>query len=483
MSRIVAGPFNRVEGDLEITLETGEDKVQRAEVNSPLYRGFERILLGHKPMDALVYTPRICGICSVTQSVASARALADAMGLSMPKNGELCTNLVLASENITDLITHFYLFFMPDFARDTYAGASWFGDIQGRFKATAGSASTQMLPARADFLHLMGLMAGKWPHTLSLQPGGVAKAIEPKERMRLLAIVAGFKRFLESTLFGDSLTTISQLKSEAELWQWYQQKPWHSSDFRRFLHVAEVQQLHQLGRATDHFLSFGAYGALDEPMWAAGSYRDGQTSPLDISRIAEDHSHSWMSDSDHPHPPAQGITQPTLDNEAGYSWCKAPRLGQEVVEVGPLARQVVNGHPLMRDMISRHGGNVLSRVVARLLEVAIVVGQMEQWIKQIDPSAPFCHHGEMPAEASGVGLVEAARGALGHWLEVKNGKISNYQIIAPTSWNFSPRDQHDQPGALEQAVVGAPVMNGEKTPVSVQHIVRSFDPCMACTVH
>ena len=107
MSRIVAGPFNRVEGDLEITLDITENKVVSAEVNSPLYRGFERILLGHKPMDALVYTPRICGICSVTQSVASARALADAMQLSMPLNGELCTNLVLANENITDLLTHF----------------------------------------------------------------------------------------------------------------------------------------------------------------------------------------------------------------------------------------------------------------------------------------------------------------------------------------------------------------------------------------
>ena len=108
MSRIVAGPFNRVEGDLEITLDITENKVVSAEVNSPLYRGFERILLGHKPMDALVYTPRICGICSVTQSVASARALADAMQLSMPLNGELCTNLVLANENITDLLTHFF---------------------------------------------------------------------------------------------------------------------------------------------------------------------------------------------------------------------------------------------------------------------------------------------------------------------------------------------------------------------------------------
>lgn len=483
MSRIVAGPFNRVEGDLEITLDIAGDSVKSAQVNSPLYRGFERILLGHKPMDALVYTPRICGICSVTQSVASARALADAMDLSMPLNGELCTNLVLANENITDLITHFYLFFMPDFARDNYRGAGWFDDIQGRFKATTGTGAAQMLPARSDFLHLMGIMAGKWPHTLSLQPGGVAKAIEPKERMRLLAIVASFRRFLENTLFGDSLTTIAQLKNEAELWQWYRDKPWQSSDFRRFLQIAEAQQLQLLGRATDHFLSYGAYATAGKTMWASGTYRDGAHGALDISRIVEDHSHSWMSETHKLHPPAQGVTQPTLENEDGYSWCKAPRLDNEVVEVGPLARQVVNGHPLLIDMVRRQGGNVLSRVVARLLEVAIVVPQMEQWIKQIDPKAPFCHHAEMPSEATSVGLVEAARGSLGHWLEVKKGKISNYQIIAPTSWNFSPRDHLQQPGALEQAVVGAPVSSGEKTPIAVQHIVRSFDPCMACTVH
>ena len=80
-------------------------------------------------------------------------------------------------------------------------------------------------------------------------------------------------------------------------------------------------------------------------------------------------------------------------------------------------------------------------------------------------------------------MSEAARGALGHWLVVRGGRIANYQIVAPTSWNFSPRDAQGTPGALEQALVDAPVLEGEKTPVSVQHIVRSFDPCMVCTVH
>jgi hydrogenase large subunit len=89
----------------------------------------------------------------------------------------------------------------------------------------------------------------------------------------------------------------------------------------------------------------------------------------------------------------------------------------------------------------------------------------------------------VPDETTGFGLVEAARGSLGHWLTVKRGRIHNYQIVAPTTWNFSPRDAAGNPGALEQALVGAPVMAGEKTPLSVQHIVRSFDPCMVCTVH
>ena len=81
------------------------------------------------------------------------------------------------------------------------------------------------------------------------------------------------------------------------------------------------------------------------------------------------------------------------------------------------------------------------------------------------------------------GLVEAARGSLGHWLRIENGRIAGYQIIAPTTWNFSPRDAGGVPGPVEAALVGAEVREGETTPVAVQHIVRSFDPCMVCTVH
>ena len=120
-----------------------------------------------------------------------------------------------------------------------------------------------------------------------------------------------------------------------------------------------------------------------------------------------------------------------------------------------------------------------------LQNLASLVLQVEHSLQGIVPREPFFVPDELPLQASaeGAGLVEAARGALGHWLRVERGRIAGYQIVAPTSWNFSPRDAAGQPGALEAALVGAPVLRGGTTPASVQHIVRSFDPCMVCTVH
>ena len=145
--------------------------------------------------------------------------------------------------------------------------------------------------------------------------------------------------------------------------------------------------------------------------------------------------------------------------------------------------QLNSGQPLATALVTSHGASVLARVVARMIEVARVLPQMETWLSEIRPGDPFCVEWRTPESARGVGLVEAARGALGHWLTIERGRIAGYQIIAPTTWNFSPRDATGQPGALEQALVGLPVGEGETAPMLVQHVVRSFDPCMVCTVH
>jgi Ni,Fe-hydrogenase I large subunit len=482
MSRRIVGPFNRVEGDLEVQLDIDGNTVTSAHVVSPLYRGFEQMLHGKDPRDALVYAPRICGICSVAQSVAAAMALADAQGVNMPLNGQLATNLVLATENVADHLTHFYLFFMPDFAREVYQKESWYPHALKRFRAVKGETGKQVLPARAAFMHLMGLLAGKWPHSLAIQPGGTTRALEAQEVVRLLNTLYSFRQFLETTLFGDSLENVLAINSLAQLQQWSAQDSPQSCDLRFFLYLSEKLQLEQLGQTRNHFMSYGAYPLQGEHLFAQGVWSDELLS-LDTQAISEDISHSWLAQQQSPSHPYNGVTIPDADAADGYTWCKAPRLAGDVVEVGALARQLVSGQPLILDLIADSGGNVRNRVIARLFELARVVVEMETWAKGIVPKQAFCQTLPVPEEAEGMGLVEAARGSLGHWLRIRKGRILNYQIIAPTTWNFSPRDQNGTPGALEQALAGTLLRDEESEPVAVQHIVRSFDPCMVCTVH
>ena len=306
MSRLVVGPFNRVEGDLEIKLDVAGGAVTAAYVNSPLYRGFEQILPGKAPADALVYAPRICGICSVSQSLAAANALAKAQGLTPPENGAHLQNLILAAENVADHLTHFYMFFMPDFAQAAYAGEPWY-EAAGRFRAMGGPAQREFIPARAAFLHIMGLVAGHWPHTLGLQPGGTARAIGRAQQARLTGIVLELRRFLETTLFGAPLESVAGLASAAALAAWAEGNGPRDSDFGRFLAFSEALGLGAMGRGPDVFLSYGAYAMKGAPAFARGVYSGGTVSGLDPSAITEDHASSWLVSRRRP---ARAFTRP-----------------------------------------------------------------------------------------------------------------------------------------------------------------------------
>ena len=181
MPRVVVGPFNRVEGDPRGHARFEGGAVRDAWVLPALPRvraapGRE----GGARRARLV--PRVCGICSVSQSVAAARALGAAAGVTAPRNGRLAENLLLACENLADHLTHFYMFFMPDFARASYEGRRWWPRTSERFRAIHGTAAGELLPARASFLGLMGHLAGRWPHTLSLQPGGTSRAATAAEK-------------------------------------------------------------------------------------------------------------------------------------------------------------------------------------------------------------------------------------------------------------------------------------------------------------
>lgn len=481
MTRVVVGPFSRVEGDLEVALDVEDGAVRSARVTATSFRGFERILEGKAPPDALAVVPRVCGICSVAHSAAAAAALASAAGAEPPENGRRAIDMMLAAENAADHLLHFYAFFMPDFARPEYERRGWHGRVERRFRLAGGSGTADAIAARARFLEVMGVLAGKWPHSLALQPGGTTRPVQEAEKLQLWTQLRAFRRFLERTLYGDALERVAALDGAAALEAWCAERPGAPGDLRLFLEVARDLGLERLGRASDVFLSYGAYPSAGTAGFASGVFERGERRPLDPGAIREDASHAWLAD-DVPRHPTDGATLPSAEKPGAYTWCKAPRLAGRVAEVGALARQVVDGHPLARDLVARAGGNVLSRVVGRLLELALLVPALERWALALDPRAPFCTGVTLPADCAGTGLIEAARGALGHWMTVRGGRIHAYQIVAPTTWNFSPRDEAGTPGALEQALEGTPHGGGEAA-VRVQHVVRSFDPCMACTVH
>ncbi|MBE0467692.1 MAG: nickel-dependent hydrogenase large subunit, partial [Candidatus Desulforudis sp.] len=118
----------------------------------------------------------------------------------------------------------------------------------------------------------------------------------------------------------------------------------------------------------------------------------------------------------------------------------------------------------------------------RAVECSLVAHGVKTWLQGLTPGAPAYTPCAVPESGTGMGLTEAPRGALGHWITIADHQIANYQCVVPTTWNASPRDDRGQPGPIEQALLGTPVKD-PKNPIELVRVVRSFDPCIACAVH
>ena len=218
---------------------------------------------------------------------------------------------------------------------------------------------------------------------------------------------------------------------------------------------------------------------------------------MESGEIFEHVRHSWYAGTDARHP-STGETAPNytgLSTSDRYSWLKAPRYQNEPMEVGPLARLLVaygsdmpEAVDAIDDFLSVTGltladlCSTLGRTAARALETQIIADAMDDWLDQLAVGDSIFRSWSMPLQAAGMGLNEAPRGALGHWIEIGDQKINNYQMVVPSTWNFGPRCAADKPGPLESALVGTPVADPAR-PVEILRTVHSFDPCIACAVH
>ncbi|MEJ2268439.1 MAG: nickel-dependent hydrogenase large subunit [Desulfobulbaceae bacterium] len=479
---IAIDPFNRIEGDLRIEIEVEDNTVHSAKSSGIMFRGFERIMSGRAPMDALVITPRICGICSGSHGVAAAKALAQAQGAEMPDNGFYMKNLILGIEVVMSHLSHFYLLFAPDLTNQRYKNLRGYDTVNQRFTAMSGSSVVLALRARQSALEIMGLVGGKWPNSLAIHPTGTTSTMNLSSLTRAIGILKEFQDFMEKRFLGCSLSEWLDIDSFDKLLNWQKNGAHSDSDLGLFLAMSLDAGLDRIGKGPNRFLSYGAYDLPDASTWLPSGYFDDRMHPFDQTLIKEHIGSSFFRDAVEARHPLDGVTTPLADKSGAYSWAKAPRYDGKTVEVGPLARMIIADDPLLTDMVRQMDSSVMTRMFARLREMCRITNEMSGWLEKINPAEPFYDIPSSRFTSNGIGLTEAARGSLGHWMKISSNLIENYQVVTPSAWNMSPRDESGQPGPVEQALTGVHVAD-PNDPVEVNHIIRSFDPCMSCTVH
>ncbi|MCD6219750.1 nickel-dependent hydrogenase large subunit [Candidatus Calescamantes bacterium] len=478
MQKIVIDPVTRIEGHLavEVLLEGG--KVAEAKSSGTLFRGFEIILKDRDPKDATQITQRICGVCPAIHAYTSALCLDDAFGIAdtIPRNAQIIRNLILSSNFLQSHILHFYHLAIPDYVDLSKAIGKispFFPSYQGDYRlsdetnATLASHYLQALEIRRICHEMLAIFGGKMPHNVGIVAGGVTLIPTVDRINNFKGRLKEIQSFIENVMLPDVLT-ISRA----------------------------YQDYFEIGRGCRNFLSYGGFVLDEGRFFKAGIVNKNMgLEELVPNNITEHVKYSWYANCESGKTPFLEETIPAPEKEGGYSFIKSPRYKGEVYEVGPLARLMVNYlageervrrniEPVLKELSLRIENlpSVMGRHLARSLECKLLAEAMNTWVEELAPGDPIYTEADMLEEGEGYGLAEAPRGSCGHWIRIKERKIARYQVVTPTAWNASPRDDKGQPGPMEQALLGTEVKD-EKNPFEVVRIVRAFDPCLACAVH
>ncbi len=364
----------------------------------------------------------------------------------------------------------------------------------------------EALEVQREFIRVQAVLGGKNPHPQTFLVGGMATSMDGNEP--------------DAVINPERITLLNQLVKNAQT-------------FVEQVYVPDVLAIagfykdwFEIGAGIGNYMSYGDFPTtnIHDP---AGFVvprgiilgRDlANVHALDPAQIAEYVTHSWYTyeegDQASKHP-SKGETSPKytgprppydfLLTDEKYSWVKSPRYNGMAMEVGPLSRTLIAyaaGKPQVKSAVDGALAHLnlpltalfstMGRIAARAIEAQILVGQLSGWVAKLDDNMAHgnlkVHNGAMwnpdswPKSCQGFGLEEAPRGSLGHWVEIEDKKIVNYQAVVPSTWNAGPRDAKGQPGAYESALKGTPIADPNR-PLEVLRTVHSFDPCMACAVH
>lgn len=364
----------------------------------------------------------------------------------------------------------------------------------------------EALEVQREFIRVQAVLGGKNPHPQTFLVGGMATAMDANEP--------------DAVLNPERITLLNQLVKNAQT-------------FVEQVYVPDVLAIagyykdwFQIGAGIGNYMSYGDFPTTNihdptgfiVPRGIILGRDLANVHSLDPSQITEFVTHSWYTyddgDQSSKHP-SKGETSPKytgpkppydfLNTGDKYSWVKSPRYNDMPMEVGPLSRTLIAyaaGKPQVKTAVDGALAQLnlpltalfstMGRIAARAIEAQIIVGQLSGWVAKLDDNMAHgnlkVHNGAMwdpeswPKACQGFGLEEAPRGSLGHWVEIENRQIVNYQAVVPSTWNAGPRDAKDQRGAYESALQGTPIADPNR-PLEVLRTVHSFDPCMACAVH
>jgi hydrogenase large subunit len=541
---ITLDPVTRIEGHLRIDVEVEGDHVTRAWSSAQMWRGIEVILKGRDPQDAWTYAQRFCGVCTTVHAISSIRAVEHALNVEVPINAQLVRNLMIAQHSVQDHLVHFYHLSALDWvdmvsalqadpsktAQLAQSLSDWPGNSATEFKAVKDRLRAfvdggklgifasgywghpaMKLPPEANLMALthylnafdyqrkaaqaVAILGGKNPHIQNLVVGGVATAINPDnlatlnlERLAYMrSLMEEARNFVQQVYYPDVLAIAAAYK------EWFGV----GAGVTNYLAVPEFPQD---TRNTRFGLAGGIISDGDlQNIRVIKNHRDDYL----ISNIQESVARAWYEGADSLHP-WKGVTQPNYTDfaaDAKYSWCKAPRLAGQPVQVGPVAQILVNyaaGDARVRRLVDEANTKLsltlkdyhstMGRLLTRGMRAHLMADLSLEFLDQLTANLvggdkAYANPTDIPnGEFQGVGFHEAPRGSLSHWMVIKNRKIDNYQAVVPTTWNASPRDEKGVAGPYEASLVGNPVVQPDK-PLEVLRTVHSFDPCIACAVH
>lgn len=360
----------------------------------------------------------------------------------------------------------------------------------------------QALECQRDANRVVALLGGKSPHIQNLAVGGVANPIN----LDGLGVL-NLERLMYIKTFIDRLEDFVEQVYKVDtavIAAFYPEWLTMGKGAVNYLSAPEFPTDAQNGS----FLFPGGYIANGDL-----STRREITSHSDeylIKGIQESAKHAWYKD-EQPQAPWEGTTIPAYtgwQDEGKYSWVKSPTFYGKTVEVGPLANMLnklaakrESTWEKLNDIIEiykkltgktigiEHLHSTLGRVIGRTVHACELQHILQHQYKALITNIGKGDHvtfvkPDIPAtgEFKGVGFLEAPRGMLSHWMVIKDGKISNYQAVVPSTWNAGPRNANGDIGPYEQSLIGTPIADANK-PLEVVRTIHSFDPCMACAVH